>query len=47
MGLALLYATLGRYGLAEGAFAERPDDGLRLTAGDQVIAAGNHSPDAA
>lgn len=27
----LLYATLGRFGLAEGVFAERPDDGLRLT----------------
>ena len=27
----LLYATLGRFGLAEGRFEARPDDGLRLT----------------
>jgi uracil-DNA glycosylase len=27
----LLYATLLRYGLAEGSYEERPDDGLRLT----------------
>lgn len=27
----LLYATLLRYGLAEGEYLERPDDGLRLT----------------
>jgi uracil-DNA glycosylase family 4 len=27
----LLYETLGRYGLAEGTYQERPDDGLRLT----------------
>ena len=27
----LLYDTLGEYGLAEGVYAERPDDGLRLT----------------
>ena len=26
----LLYETLGKYGLAEGEYAERPDDGLRL-----------------
>ncbi|MBC7986303.1 MAG: uracil-DNA glycosylase [Sphingomonadaceae bacterium] len=26
----LLYATLSRFGLAEGVYAERPDDGLRL-----------------
>ena len=26
----LLYATLGRYGFAQGQFAARPDDGLRL-----------------
>ena len=27
----LLYATLAKFGLAEGAYAARPDDGLRLT----------------
>jgi uracil-DNA glycosylase len=27
----LLYETLGRFGLAEGAYEGRPDDGLRLT----------------
>ncbi|HEY0116944.1 MAG TPA: uracil-DNA glycosylase [Allosphingosinicella sp.] len=27
----LLYETLGDFGLAEGAYQERPDDGLRLT----------------
>ncbi|KGF66765.1 DNA polymerase [Hoeflea sp. BAL378] len=28
----LLYATLGKYGLAEGQFGSRPDDSLRLSA---------------
>ncbi|WP_204569896.1 uracil-DNA glycosylase [Arsenicitalea aurantiaca] len=27
----LLYATLGKFGLAEGHYAQRPDDGLELT----------------
>ena len=27
----LLYETLGKFGLAEGAYEERPDDGLRLS----------------
>ena len=27
----LLYATLGKYGMAEGDYEARPDDGLRLT----------------